>query len=88
MIEASDTLLSIALSKDGRYLLANLSFKLPRLEIYDLDRKGEVVARYRGHKQEMFIVKCAFGGVSEGFVMCGSEDSCIYIWNRDKGDLL
>ncbi len=36
----------------------------------------------------MNIIKCAFGGVSENLVVCGSEDTCIYIWNRDKGDLL
>lgn len=33
-------------------------------------------------------MKCAFGGVNEGLVVCGSEDGCVYIWNRDKGDLL
>jgi WD40 repeat protein len=36
----------------------------------------------------MNIIKCAFGGVNENFVLCGSETGQIFIWNRDKGDLL
>ena len=36
----------------------------------------------------MNIIKCSFGGVNENLVVSGSEDACIYIWNRDKGDLL
>ena len=35
-IEMSDTLTSIALSKDGRYLLGNVSMTQPRLELFDL----------------------------------------------------
>lgn len=36
----------------------------------------------------MFIIKCAFGGVAESFVVCGSEDANIYLWNKEKGDLI
>jgi WD40 repeat protein len=86
-LELSDTLTSINLSKDGRYLLANVSLKSPKLELYDLNRR-EVIHRYRGHKQEMYIIRCAFGGVNESFVLCGSEDASIYIWNKEKGDLI
>ena len=86
-LEMQDTVTSIHLSKDGRYLLANMSFKNPRIELLDLNRR-EVVQRFRGHKQEMFILKCAFGGVNEAFVVCGSEDAALYLWNREKGDLV
>ena len=86
-LETSDTLTSISLSKDGRYLLANVSLKQPKIELFDLNRK-EVIHRYRGHKQEMFIIRCSFGGVNENFVMCGSEDSHLYLWNKEKGDLI
>lgn len=55
--------------------------------MYDLNR-NEVVQRYRGHKQSMYIIKCDFGGVNESFVITGSEDSLIYLWNREKGDLI
>jgi WD40 repeat protein len=36
----------------------------------------------------MYIIKAGFGGVNEHLVLCGSEDSCVYIWNKEKGDLL
>jgi len=45
-----DTVFRIALSKDGRHLLANVSFEDPRIELYDLNRK-EIIKRFRGHKQ-------------------------------------
>jgi len=75
------------MSKDGRYLLSNISFKSPRLDLWDLNRK-ELIGRFRGHKQEHCIIRSCFGGINENLVVCGSEDSQIYIWNREKGDLL
>ncbi len=54
-VETSDTVLSIALSKDGRYLLANVSMTQPRLELFDLGapndpghRKAELIRRFKG----------------------------------------
>lgn len=36
----------------------------------------------------MFILKCSFGGVNEAFIVCGSEDANIYLWSKEKGDLI
>jgi len=66
-------LFRIGLSQDGRFLLANTSFEDPRIELYDLNKK-EVVKRFRGHKQQLYLLKCEFGGVNGSFVVCGSED--------------
>jgi len=68
-------------------LLANVSLSEPRLDLWDLNRK-EVVQKFKGHKQELNIIKTSFGGVSENVVMSGSEDSFIYIWNKEKGEIL
>lgn len=79
---------SIALSRDGRYLLANVSMKAPRLELYELsDTKATLVRRFKGgHEQQMYVLRCAFGGgTQESFVLCGSEDASISLWNREKG---
>jgi hypothetical protein len=46
----SDKIYKISISKDGRYLLANLSAVDPRIEMYDLDRKY-VVKVFTGYKQ-------------------------------------
>ena len=79
-VEITDTVTSIALSKDGRYLLANVSLKSPRLELYDLghpeSKKAELVRRYQGgHSQSLYVIRCTFGGANESFVLCGSEDA-------------
>jgi hypothetical protein len=58
-IEASDQpLTSIALSRDGRYLLTNQSMKSPKLELYDLGaplqhgmRRAEIIKRFKGGHQ-------------------------------------
>ena len=79
-------------SNDGRYLL--LSFKTPRLELWDLTRSPSpmCVQRYTGYKQSKCILIPGFAGVNQTFVICGSEatgeEACIYIWKRDSGELL
>lgn len=55
--------------------------------MYDLNRR-EVLYKFRGHKQETFILKCSFGGVNDSFVVMGSEDQYIYIWSKEKGELV
>jgi len=93
----SDTVTSIALSKDGKYLLANVSLSSPRLELFDLgspldDRphlRAELIRRFKGgHTQSCFVLRCAFGGANDSFVVCGSEDSTVSIWNREKGEII
>jgi hypothetical protein len=46
---------AIAISRDGRYLLANMSMKSPKLEVYDLglpaqhgSKKCEVIKKLKG----------------------------------------
>jgi WD40 repeat protein len=55
--------------------------------MYDLNRR-EIVRRFRGHKQHLYLLKCDFGGVNESFVICGSDDGCVYVWSKEKGDLV
>lgn len=66
-MELEESVVSIALSNDGKYLLANVSLKEPRLELYNLgekaSKKAELVRKYKGgHKQTMYVLRCAFGG--------------------------
>jgi hypothetical protein len=70
-VEISDTpMTSIALSRDGKYLLTNMSMKTPKLEVYDLgfpmhhgSRKAEIVRKLKGgHEQSQFVLRCCFGG--------------------------
>eukprot|EP00347_Sterkiella_histriomuscorum_P016334 403353588 len=72
-LETEDKIFRVSLSKDGRYLLANISSEEPRIEMYDLDRK-HIIRKFTGFKQQIFLLKCDFGGVNESFVICGSDD--------------
>ena len=36
----------------------------------------------------MFVLRCAFGGAHESFVLCGSEDATITVWSKEKGQIV
>jgi WD40 repeat protein len=59
----------------------------PRIECWDLV-KGICTKKYRGHEQKDYVLRPSFGGASERLVLCGSEDSLIYIWCRETTELL
>jgi len=86
-LNESDKITSMCLSKSGRHLLVNVSLKLPRIVLWDLER-SECVTRYTGHQQERYMLRCSFGGINESLVVCGSEDSGIYIWHRKTAALI
>ncbi|GJQ08520.1 hypothetical protein GpartN1_g311.t1 [Galdieria partita] len=86
---------SLCLSKDGHYLLVNMSMRSAshysdgeaEIHLWDL-RKKKIVQDYRGQRQINFVIRSTFGGQGEVFVVSGSEDSSVYIWFRDSGDLV
>jgi WD40 repeat protein len=82
-IPMNDAIISVAISKldKGLYLLINSSTATPVLNLLNLKTK-KFIRKYFGHRQERFINKCNFGGRDERFLVCGSEDANIYIWNR------
>jgi WD repeat-containing protein 26 len=80
----NDVIISCATSKldDGGHLLVNSSKATPVLNLINLKNYTQIERKYFGHRQERFNNKCSFGGQSENFLLCGSEDARIYIWNR------
>lgn len=87
LIDINDTITSINLSRDGDYLLANISMVKPRIECWHLPT-GESRGKYRGHEQRNFIIRPVFGGLNERLVLCGSEDSSICIWHKMSCELI
>ncbi|KAF9317363.1 hypothetical protein BG006_003394, partial [Podila minutissima] len=92
-LEESHSITAISLSRDGRYLLANTTAKPAHppqqreIHLWNLE-EGRIERRYVGHKQGRYIIRSCFGGWGDRFVISGSEDSTIYIWHRDNGNLV
>uniref|UniRef100_A0A7S0INT6 CTLH domain-containing protein n=1 Tax=Calcidiscus leptoporus TaxID=127549 RepID=A0A7S0INT6_9EUKA len=80
-----DSITSLSLSNDSRYLLVNVASE--EIHAWDLNER-HVLHKYRGQKQGRFIIRSAFGGVNDAFVVSGSEDSQVYIWHRHNSALL
>ncbi|KAF9418674.1 hypothetical protein BGZ94_009615, partial [Podila epigama] len=92
-LEETYIITAISLSKDGRYLLANTTAKPTQppqqreIHLWNL-AEGRIERRYVGYKQGLYIIRSCFGGWDDRFVVSGSEDSTIYIWHRDNGNLI
>ncbi|ORM40663.1 WD repeat-containing protein 26 [Babesia sp. Xinjiang] len=69
------------------HMLVSVSGRYPVMRLWDLTER-RVIQTYRGHIEDRYVLKCAFGGHNESFVLSGSEDSQIYIWSKVFGTLL
>jgi WD repeat-containing protein 26 len=61
---------SLNISADGQTMLVSLS--PDGLQLMAVD-SGAVLRCFEGHSQNKFLIRSAFGGASEGFVVSGSE---------------
>ena len=97
-VQEQESIISLCLSKQSDLLLVNLQNQ--KIHLWDLNdffaSQGtcslptEPVRRYRGQqeKQGRYVIRSCFGGSNEAFVVSGSEDSQVYIWHQQKGELL
>jgi hypothetical protein len=63
-------LTSVTISKDSRHMLISMS--PDEIKLMEIDT-GETVRTFKGHTQKQYIIRSAFGGASDGFVVSGSE---------------
>ena len=65
-----ETVTSVDISADGRTMLVSVS--PDGLQLMAVD-SGAVLRCFEGHTQKNYMIRSAFGGASEGFVVSGSE---------------
>ncbi|GMI68489.1 WD-40 repeat 26 [Hibiscus trionum] len=85
-IEEDQTITSFSLSRDNRFLLVNLLNQ--EIHLWNIEGDPKLVSEYRGHKRTRFLIRSCFGGLEQAFIASGSEDSLVYIWHRDTGELI
>ena len=84
-IEEPDPIISSEISRTdkGRFLITNVSKVNANINLYNLQTK-QLVNKYYGHRQEEYIIMCAFAGKNDEYIICGSEDASIFIWHRNS----
>ena len=63
-------LTSVAISQDSRHMLVSMNPDM--IELMEID-SADLVQKFEGHQQKQFIIRSAFGGADENFVVSGSE---------------
>ena len=81
----SDSITSMTISRDSKYLLVNMSTQ--EIHLWDIELQ-KIIKKYNGHKQGRFVIRSSFAGVDENFVICGSDDSLIYVWHRERAEMI
>lgn len=63
-------LTSVTISQDSRHMLVSIS--PDQIKLMEIDT-GDVIQRFEAHAQKQFMIRSAFGGADENFVVSGSE---------------
>ena len=87
-IEIKEEIFSANISKtdEGKFLIINLSKNYPKIFLYDLEKR-QFDKKYYGHIQKNDKIICTFGGNKDQYILCGSEDFMIYLWDRNISGL-
>ena len=82
-IEIKEEIVYTNISKidKGKYILINISKLEPKILLYNLE-KTKIEDNYYGHTQKTMIIKCGFTGDKEQYIISGSEDGKVYLWER------
>ncbi|KAL2900342.1 WD repeat-containing protein WDS-like protein [Bienertia sinuspersici] len=84
VISEKHPITSLSVSADGKFFIVNLNSK--EIHMWDVAGKWREPLKYVGHEQNKYVIRSCFGGFNNSFIASGSENSEVYIWNRQKSD--
>ncbi|ORZ03628.1 WD40-repeat-containing domain protein [Syncephalastrum racemosum] len=73
---------SLSVSNDGRYALVNVQIA-QQVHLWDI-REQKLLKVYTGLKQSVYMIRSSFCGDDNCIVLSGSEDNCVYMWDRKR----
>ncbi|PKI76851.1 hypothetical protein CRG98_002837 [Punica granatum] len=86
LISEEHPITSLSLSADNKFFIVNLNSQ--EIHLWDIAGDFKKPIRYFGHRQRKYVIRSCFGGLNSGFIASGSEDSRVYIWNRQNTRLI
>ncbi|KAG6615793.1 WD40 repeat-containing protein [Phytophthora cinnamomi] len=84
--EAEHLISCLSISSSGKFLLMNL-LKQEQVMCVEV-ATGSVIAKYRGIREQRYVLRPCFVGAHSELVVSGSEDGKVYVWQRDSGKLV
>lgn len=82
LISEEHPITSLSVSADGNFFIVNLNSQ--EIHMWDVAGKWEKPLKYTGHKQHKYVIRSCFGGFNSAFIASGSENSEVFIWNRQR----
>lgn len=77
---------SVSLSPTGTHALVTTT-NPAQVHLWDLRCKS-ILHSFAGFDQSRYVVRAVFGGNHSELILCGSEDSQVYVWHRESGEPL
>eukprot|EP00871_Galdieria_phlegrea_P005796 jgi/Galph1/703/GphlegSOOS_G5583.1 len=77
----------IKFSNNGRYLLVTTAEPQPKIHIYDAIEPANLLFTFSGHSNDSSSYLEASFTPDSNYVLSGSDDGSIYIWNNLNGSL-
>ncbi|KAI0408065.1 WD40-repeat-containing domain protein [Xylaria palmicola] len=84
-LDLKQRLTSISISQNSRHLLVNQTNGVAQL--IDLALRTPI-QHYTGHVGGEFVIRASLGGAHEMFVISGSEEGSIHIWNKSTAQCI
>ncbi|RQM08587.1 hypothetical protein DH86_00000307 [Scytalidium sp. 3C] len=85
-IDFKVNLTSVSISQDSRYLLINNVEG--EAQMLDIESRDTVRTFISGEKGGHYVIRSAFGGANESFVITGSEEGSVFIYHKENGTLV